>query len=140
MPERDLTLAQAIDGFVRHLRGERRVSPHTSAAYASDLSQLAAFLERRNGQPVRLSQVQKPELRAWLGELARDLGSGSIARKLASVRTFYRYLRRSEPGRDNPTQGLATPRVKRPLPKHRNDTPATPSTESGRRQGSSPST
>jgi integrase/recombinase XerC len=116
MPEPDPTLAQAIEGFVRHLQGERRVSPHTSNAYRSDLTQLATFLERRSGQPVRLSQVQKPELRAWLGELARELGSGSIARKLASVRTFYRYLRRAEPGRDNPAQGLATPRVKRPLP------------------------
>ncbi len=116
MAELDPTLTQAIAGFVRHLQGERRVSPHTSAAYGRDLAQLAAFLERRSGQPVRLSQVEKPELRAWLGELARELSSGSIARKLASVRTFYRYLRRAEPGRDNPAQGLATPRVKRPLP------------------------
>ncbi|MEY4544990.1 MAG: hypothetical protein RL685_1185 [Pseudomonadota bacterium] len=116
MSERDPTLAQAIDGFVRYLQGERRVSPNTSSAYARDLTQLSAFLERRSGQPVRLSQVEKPELRAWLGELARDCSSGSIARKLASVRSFYRYLLRSEPGRDNPAQGLATPRVKRPLP------------------------
>jgi integrase/recombinase XerC len=116
MPESDPTLVQAIDGFVRHLQGERRVSPHTSAAYRRDLAQLAAFLEQRSGQPVRLSQVEKPELRAWLGELARDCSSGSIARKLASVRSFYRYLRRAEPGRDSPAQGLATPRVRRPLP------------------------
>jgi integrase/recombinase XerC len=109
-------LGSEVERFVRHLRGERRLSAHTCAAYQRDLSQLEAFVEQRLGHAVRTPDIDKLQLRAWLGELARDHTSSSIARKLAAVRTFYRYLRRAEPGRDNPTQGLATPRVKRPLP------------------------
>jgi integrase/recombinase XerC len=120
MPERGTgegsALHAEIEQFVRHLNGERRVSLHTSSAYRRDLGQLEAFLEQRIGRAVSSSDVDKLQLRAWLGELARDHTSSSIARKLAAVRTFYRYLRRSEPSRTNPAQGLATPRVKRPLP------------------------
>jgi integrase/recombinase XerC len=105
-----------VDRFVLHLSGERRVSEHTSDAYGRDLHQLEAFLQGRLGRSVRARDVDKAELRAWLGELARDHTSSSIARKLAAVRSFYRYLRRAEPGRENPAQNLATPRVKRPLP------------------------
>jgi len=109
-------LRAEIEQFIRHLNGERRVSPHTSSAYRRDLGQLEAFLAQRLGRAVGSKDVDKLQLRAWLGELAREHTSSSIARKLAAVRTFYRYLRRSEPSRDNPAQGLATPRVRRPLP------------------------
>jgi integrase/recombinase XerC len=109
-------LREAAAAFVDHLKGERRASAHTCAAYGRDLAQLERFLEERSGRAVKLQDVDKAELRAWLAELCRDHSSSSIARKLASVRSFYKYLGRSEPGRDNPAQGLATPRVKRPLP------------------------
>lgn len=111
-----LSLRRGVTEFVAHLRGERRASPHTTDAYRRDLAQLEAFLEQRLGQPARLSDVGKLELRAWLSELSRSHSTSSIARKLASVRSLYKYLRRAEPSRANPTQGLATPRVKRPLP------------------------
>jgi integrase/recombinase XerC len=125
MPERAVSqpalrarpsLRSEVVGFIRHLSGERRLSAHTCEAYRSDLGQLEAFLEQRLGRAVCAPDVDKLQLRAWLAELARDHTSSSIARKLAAVRSFYRYLRRAEPGRDNPAQGLATPRVKRPLP------------------------
>jgi integrase/recombinase XerC len=111
-----LPLRRGVTDFIDHLKGERRASPHTSAAYRRDLAQLEAFLEQRLGQPAKLSDVGKLELRAWLAELSRSHSTSSIARKLASVRSLYKFLRRAEPSRHNPTQGLATPRVKRPLP------------------------
>jgi len=110
------SLRSEVERFLLHLSGERRVSEHTSDAYGRDLRQLEAFIEGRTGRVVRASDVDKGQLRAWLGELARDHTSSSIARKLAAVRSFYRYLRRAEPGRDNPARWLATPRVKRPMP------------------------
>jgi integrase/recombinase XerC len=120
MPERGdpggASFRSELERFLLHLSGERRVSEHTSLAYGRDLRQLEAFLAGRMGRGLRARDVDKNQLRAWLGELARDHTSSSIARKLAAVRSFYRYLRRAEPGRDNPAQGLATPRVKRPLP------------------------
>jgi integrase/recombinase XerC len=109
-------LKRAIADFVAHLRGERRASEHTVSAYERDLKQLAAHLEERLGRPPLLPDVGKLELRAWLGELTREHGTSTVARKLASVRSFYRFLVRSEPSRDNPAEGLATPRTKKPMP------------------------
>jgi integrase/recombinase XerC len=110
------TLGRAIGDFVAHLRGERRASAHTVSAYERDLKQLAAHLEERLRRPPLLSDVGKLELRGWLGELTREHGTSTVARKLASVRSFFRFLVRSEPSRDNPAEGLATPRTKKPMP------------------------
>jgi integrase/recombinase XerC len=111
-----LGLDRSIAEFVAHLRGERRASVHTVEAYRRDLLQLRAFLAERLGRPPALSEVSKLELRAWLSELTREHGTSTIARKLASVRAFFKYFIRAEPSRDNPAEGLATPRVRRPFP------------------------
>lgn len=113
---RELDLAGATSRFIAHLAGERRASPHTVAAYQRDLRQLHAFLVERLEREPALKDVDKLTLRTWLGELTRAHGTSTIARKLASVRAFFKYLSRGEPSRDNPAEGLATPRVRRPLP------------------------
>jgi integrase/recombinase XerC len=109
-------LAAAVADFSAHLSGERRASQHTVLAYRRDLEQLAAFLAGRLGRAPALADVGKLELRAWLAELHRDNRASTLARKLASVRSFFAYLCRLEPSRDDPSEGLATPRLKRPLP------------------------
>lgn len=111
-----MDLAAATRRFVAHLAGERRASPHTVTAYQRDLRQLHEFLVERLGREPALEEVDKLTLRAWLGELTHAHGTSTIARKLASVRAFFKYLSRAEPSRDNPAEGLATPRVRRPLP------------------------
>jgi len=109
-------LERAISEFVAHLRGERRASAHTQSAYGRDLKQLEGYLAERLGRAPLLSDVGKLELRAWLAELTREHGTSTVARKLASVRSLFRYLVRAEPSRENPAEGLATPRTRRPLP------------------------
>jgi integrase/recombinase XerC len=111
-----LALDRCIQDFVAHLRGERRASPHTVSAYERDLRQLSTFLRDRLGHPPALRDVGKLELRAWLAELTRQNGTSTIARKLASVRALFRHSTRVDPSRDNPAEGLATPRSSRPLP------------------------
>jgi integrase/recombinase XerC len=113
---RHTSLDRSITEFAAYQRGERRASPHTVEAYRRDLLQLSAFLAQRLGHTPALGEVGKLELRAWLAELAREHGTSTIARKLASVRAFFRYMIRAEPSRDNPAEGLATPRVRRPSP------------------------
>jgi integrase/recombinase XerC len=110
------TLERSIGDFVAHLHGERRASPHTVSAYERDLLQLRTFLAQRLSRPPVLSDVGKLELRAWLAQLTREHGTSTIARKLASVRSFFKFLVRSEPSRENPAEGLSSPRTKRPLP------------------------
>lgn len=110
------SFARSIADFVAHLRGERRASLHTVEAYRRDLTQLCAFLEQRLGRPPALLDIGKLELRAWLAALTRNQSTSTIARKLASVRSLYKFLSRAEPSRENPAEGLATPRLRRPMP------------------------
>lgn len=111
-----MTLARAADAFGAHLRGERRASAHTVVAYRRDLAQLERFLCARLGHAPRVDEIGKAELRAWLSAQHAANSGSTLARKVASVRSFFKYLARLEPSRDNPAEGLATPRVQRPLP------------------------
>jgi integrase/recombinase XerC len=107
----------AVDAFIEHLRGTRRASPHTVAAYAHDLGTLEAFLtEKRAGASPRLEDVDIYALRGWLGSLARTHASSSIARHIAAVRTFFRFARRQGLAKKDPTELLSSPKVRRPLP------------------------
>jgi integrase/recombinase XerC len=110
-------LLKMIERFAGYLRDERRASPHTVDAYRRDLGQLARYLEQELGRPPELRDVTKQALRSWLGELARDRVASSIARKLATVRAFFRHLEREGAVAKDPTALLGTPKVRRKLPK-----------------------
>lgn len=112
-----MELAEAVGGFLAHLENERRVSAHTTDAYRRDLAGLRDFAEsRKGGGPVDVSGVDVYVLRGWLGGLSRTLSPSSVARKVAAVRTFYRYLRRRGYVKKNVADELASPKVRRPLP------------------------
>lgn len=113
---RHRSLLELVEDFKGHLRHERRLSEHTVVAYERDLKQLARFLTETRDAPLRLQDVDKHQLRLWLGELARRLSSASIARKLAAARSFFLYLQRHGVTDKNPAAQLATPKVTRKLP------------------------
>lgn len=103
----------AIDAFDRHLRAERNLSPHTRRAYASDLRQLAAFL----GEDVQPEQVRAEDVRGFLAARHRDQSAASLGRKLAALRTFFRFLVREGRRGSDPTVGIPAPRTPRRLPR-----------------------
>ncbi len=112
-----MTLDEAIDGFHRYLESERRASPRTVEEYGADLRGLRAFTEERGSralQDVRAIDVYL--LRGWLGLLARKHAPASIARKVAAVRTWMRWLRRKRVIDRCPADELSTPKVRRGLP------------------------
>jgi integrase/recombinase XerC len=110
-------LLPAIERFVVHLAAERRASPHTVSAYRRDLGQLAAFVaERRPGRPAGPADLDVLLLRGFLGHLSRTIAPASVARKIASVRAFLRYLHRRGEVDRNAAMELALPKVRRPLP------------------------
>ena len=111
-----LSLDDALAAFIAFLETEKRASPHTVSAYRRDLDGLAAFAKRRHGDAVRLDQVDLYTLRGWLGELARTLAAGSVARKIAAVRSMMRFGRRRGFLDENPAEQLASPKVRKPLP------------------------
>ena len=106
--------AQAIHGFVDHLRLERGLSHHTALAYRGDLVSLGTFMARGGGGLVTASHQQ---LRRWLAHL-RTLGyaRSSIARKAAAVRTFYAWAHRRGIVPSDPAVLLAHPAPASRLP------------------------
>jgi integrase/recombinase XerC len=111
-----ISLSQGRDMFADHLASERRSSPHTVQAYLRDISQLAAFLAEKQGDAAGLADVDVPLLRQWLGAKARTVSPTSLARKIAAIKSFFRYLHRSGAVATDPARDLQSPKVRRPLP------------------------
>lgn len=104
--------------FLRHLEDERQLSPNTVAAYRKDIDDLDGFLTEYYGTPDwAWSDVDRLTLRGFLGWLdRRDLARRTIARKLSSVRSLFRFLHREGKLAANPARGMRAPRGDRPLP------------------------
>lgn len=111
-----MDLAPALQSFLVHLETERRVSPNTLIAYRRDLDGLRAFAEERRGGALDVGSLDVYLLRGWLGSLSRTLSPSSVARKVAALRTFYRWLRRRGVVKKNVADELASPKVRKPLP------------------------
>ena len=113
-------MREQLQSFLEHLRYNRNASPHTVAAYRSDLSQLMAFLDRRAApRAAGLADLDHRSIRAFLGELYERGDTGaSTARRLAAIRSFGRYLRRAGHVEQDPGAPLQAPRVERKMPAH----------------------
>lgn len=107
--------------FEEHLQLERNLSPHTLAAYGRDLREFQAFLltqkgfqEAGDGLLARIDQIL---LRRYLALLHKKNSKTSIGRKLAALRTFFRYLVREGVLQTSPGELVGTPRREKALPK-----------------------
>lgn len=101
-----------IGDFIRYLKAVRNASPHTLRAYAGDLEAFRTFAGKDFPERVSYKTV-----RAWLARLrGQEAARLSVARKLASLRAFYRWLRQEGRLAGNPLVGVHTPKGGRPLP------------------------
>ncbi len=111
-----------IEEFLAYLLRERSLSPNTVAAYRNDLLQFDDYLQtqaiRQGGTGFALSTIDRERLTGYFLHL-RDRGysAASIARKTAAVRSFFQYLRRKGEIAIDPTEGMGSPEVKKPLPR-----------------------
>jgi integrase/recombinase XerC len=110
-------LGRALQRFGEYLARERRASPHTVSAYGRDLESLARFIRARQPTGARLASLDKLMLRAWLGELAKSVSPATVSRKISSVRALCDYLLRTGELRQNPSSTLASPKLRRKLPR-----------------------
>ncbi len=110
-----MTWEQAVSAFERHLRSERGLSAHTLRAYASDLRQFQAFLQE-GGQGAGPAGVAGDDVRAFLAARHGTTSAATLGRKLASLRTFFRFLVREGVRAADPSVGIPTPRAGTRLP------------------------
>lgn len=112
-------MEREMAAFLRHLERERNVSPHTLRAYSIDIAQLRGHAEAELGRKPRLHDIDHLLVRSFLASLhARGVSKTSAARKLASVRTFMRFLCREGLLARNPARPLVSPRLDRRIPSH----------------------
>ncbi|HET7747536.1 MAG TPA: site-specific integrase, partial [Vicinamibacteria bacterium] len=110
-------MEQAVAAFLRSLEFERNASPHTRRAYGQDLQQFTEHLREELGRAPRPEDVDHLMIRAFLARLHRaGLKKSSAARKLASLRTFFRYLCREGRLEKNPARALLAPRTEKRIP------------------------
>lgn len=113
-------LEEYLQQFLQHLRYERNVSTHTLRNYASDLEQFRHYLAGRSkNSDIELSDIDHLTIREWMASLhGENKKKTSIARKLASLRTFFQFLVREGIRETNPAKLVATPKIERKLPTH----------------------
>jgi integrase/recombinase XerC len=108
-----------IERFVRYLQYERNASPHTIRNYQSDLVQFHLFLSEGDPKaPVDIATIDALRIRGFLSFLfAREKKKTSIARKLAAVRAFFKFLSREGLLGKNPASSVSTPKLDKTLPR-----------------------
>ena len=107
-----------IDQFIIYLSDERNLSPHTIEAYQRDLNEFKLFCQENDiSSQTSLVNIDSFFLRRFLAELHKHKKKTTIARKLSSLRAFFKYLVREGHLSINPSEGLSTPRLNRYLPK-----------------------
>jgi integrase/recombinase XerD len=107
--------SRRLEAFLEMLAAERGAARLTLAAYRNDLADLAGFLADRGSA---LEQADAAALHDYLAAIGtRQLAPRTLARRLSAMRQFFRFLVSDGARADDPTTGLDTPRLGRPLPK-----------------------
>jgi integrase/recombinase XerC len=104
-----------LDKFISYLQFEKRYSEHTVIAYKNDLSQFITFAELLEISD--FSSLSPAFIRSWIVELIENgCANKSVNRKLASLRTFYKWLRKEGLASTNPLLKLRGPKSEKRLP------------------------
>jgi integrase/recombinase XerC len=110
--EEDGKMNKYIEQFSNLLKAEKDVSPHTLRAYITDLNEFFSFT---NKNP---EEIDNLDIRSFLASLYhRKLKKSSIARKLASIRSFFKYLHKEGYVKKNPAKLVSSPKTQRDLPR-----------------------
>jgi integrase/recombinase XerC len=110
-------MKQLIDKFVDYLRYERNASPETLENYRSDLEQFRIFLTPPGEETLPLGEVTHRVIREFIGWLYdRGLQKTSVARKLAALRSFFKFCARERIVKQNPARLVSTPKLPKRIP------------------------
>ena len=110
-------MKKTIEKYLEYLRSVRNASPHTLLNYGKDLEQFVTFLTPPEMATPRLTKIDHQMIREFMGQL-HELGleKSSIARKLAALRSFFKYCVREGLLKDNPARLVPTPKLPKRIP------------------------
>ena len=116
------TMQHYIDRFTDYLKYQRNASPHTLRNYLSDLEQFYDYLCPKNSsgdrRDIDIRQIDHITIREYMAKLRQEnRKKSSIARKLATLRTFFKFLCREQVLDLNPARLVSSPRLDKRLPK-----------------------
>src|SRR5688572_26828043 len=111
-------MEEALAEYLRHLALEKNASAHTVKSYREDLTQaLDFFRTRQSGRPLEPAQLNTRLLRAYLAWLhEQGYAKSTVARRIAAVRSWCRFMCRQGTLAANPADGLRGPRQDKKLP------------------------
>jgi len=111
-----MTIASAIDDFLRSLSTYRDASVHTSAAYATALGQFMEYVEQELGE-VTIGEIAEADIKPFLGWLHdRGVSRRTIRARLAAVKALFKHCVRAGILTNNPASLIASPKLGKPLP------------------------
>jgi integrase/recombinase XerC len=121
-----MSMHDAAQKFLRYLRNEKNVSPHTLRCYTSDLEQFMDYLCPPGGlggktwltkKQIKPSEIDHKLIREYLGHLhGKGLEKVSVARKLTTFRSFFKFCHREGLVQKNEAKLVATPRLPKRIP------------------------
>jgi integrase/recombinase XerC len=110
-------MKSAVGQFLNYLRAVRNASPHTIRSYENDLSQFVTYLTPPGTETPAVADVTHLMIREFVAHM-HDLGleKSSIARKLAAIRSFFKFEVREGMVLRNPARMVATPKLRKRIP------------------------
>src|SRR5262249_1258445 len=110
-------MKQSIEKFLEYLRSVKNASPHTTTNYGKDLEQFRGFLMPPGTEEPDLRKVTHQLIREFVAHLhEQGLEKSSIARKLAALRSYFKYCVREGMVKENPARLVPTPKLPKRIP------------------------
>lgn len=111
-----VTISTLVDGFYSYLKFEKRYAAHTLLAYSNDLADWQTYLQEQLGV-VAIEEIKPVMIRSWLASLKeRGVTSRSLARKISTLKSFYKHLLKSGQVVISPMAQVTTPKIGSRLP------------------------
>ena len=105
-----------LNTFFQYLEFEKRLSPNTLIAYKGDLEQFTDYLDRTY-QIISEKEVNPTHIRSWMVQLMQEgISPRSINRKLSSLKTFFKFLKKRGQLEENPMSKIISPKSGKRLP------------------------
>ena len=107
-------MEKKIKLFLEFLQKDKKLSNNTLQSYKRDITQYESYINEENLQYLK---VTKDDIKKYLENL-KNIGkkTSTISRNLASIRSFYQYLVRTKKIKEDPTEGIQSPKVEKRVP------------------------